>query len=235
MKAILYVCHGSRIKQAAEEARQFIEKFTIQNNAPIQEIGFLELAAPTIEDSFKRCVERGATNITIMPILLLTAAHAKMDIPKEVASISKCFPNISLQYGDPLGVHVKMAEAIYGRIIEKTNEIKDDTAVVIVGRGSSDPDVIRDLNKIKVLLQTNYPVSTVYTCFLTAATPSLEVCLNDLSRSHYQQIIVVPYLLFTGILMKSIQKQIKSLEQATNKDWVITGYLNIILLFIKYC
>jgi sirohydrochlorin ferrochelatase len=161
-----------------------------------------------------------------MPILLLTAAHAKKDIPEEIEHVAKNFPEVSLKYGDPLGAHVRMADAIFEKVMEKTDKIADDSAIVIVGRGSSDPAVKLDLNEIKALLQKNHHVSSVYTCFLTAATPSLEDSLYDLSKSDYKNIIIVPYLLFTGILMKSIQKHVKTLEKETNKNWIVTDYLN---------
>ena len=46
-------------------------------DVPIQEICFLELAAPSMDEGITKCVERGATKIAVVPILLLTAAPCK--------------------------------------------------------------------------------------------------------------------------------------------------------------
>ena len=62
MEAVLYICHGSRIREASEQAISFIHQVMKKVNIPIQEIGFLELSEPTIAQSFERCVDKGATN-----------------------------------------------------------------------------------------------------------------------------------------------------------------------------
>ena len=62
MKAVLYICHGSRIGEANEQAISFIHQVMKKVDIPIQEIGFLELTEPTIAGSFERCVKKGATN-----------------------------------------------------------------------------------------------------------------------------------------------------------------------------
>ncbi|MEM5594965.1 CbiX/SirB N-terminal domain-containing protein [Niallia circulans] len=78
MEAILYICHGSRVKEASEQAVSFIEKcMKINGFKGIQEYSFLELSDPSIEEGFQKCVEKGASTIYIIPVLLLTAAHAK--------------------------------------------------------------------------------------------------------------------------------------------------------------
>ncbi len=59
MKAVLYICHGSRLKTAKEEAIQFITSCMSRIEATIQEVCFLELANPSIEDGFRTCVKRG--------------------------------------------------------------------------------------------------------------------------------------------------------------------------------
>ena len=52
MKAVLYICHGSRIREANEQAISFIQQVMKRVDIPIQEIGFLELSEPTIAARF---------------------------------------------------------------------------------------------------------------------------------------------------------------------------------------
>ncbi len=77
MKAILYICHGSRLKAAKEEAVAFITSCMNRVEVSIQEICFLELASPTIDEGFRTCVKRGATEIIVIPVFLLAAGHVK--------------------------------------------------------------------------------------------------------------------------------------------------------------
>ena len=78
--------------------------------------------------------------------------------------------------------------------------------VLLVGRGSSDPDVKRDLTRIGEMLEQRSPVKRVEVCFLTAAKPSFQESLEEAKRSGAKQVFVIPYLFFTGILMGKIEK-----------------------------
>ena len=105
MEAILYICHGSRIKEAANQAMQFIQSFMQKRTEKIQEYGFLELAEPTIEEAYEACIRRGATKIKVIPVLLLTAAHAKQDIPMVLNKLETKSPEVQVKYGSPIGIN----------------------------------------------------------------------------------------------------------------------------------
>jgi sirohydrochlorin ferrochelatase len=217
LDAILYICHGSRMKQAREQAVSFVKICMEERLAPIQEYCFLELSEPTIESAFRKCVENGATNIIAIPVLLLTAAHAKEDIPQELNRIKEFFPDIKVNIGRPIGVHQGITDILIDIINETTHEITSDSMVLLVGRGSSDPDVQTDLGAIADMLKSKCNISRVDSCFLAAATPSLEEGLQIAQSSSYKQVFVIPYLLFTGILMKHIEKIIQKLENHTQQ------------------
>ncbi|WP_261129016.1 sirohydrochlorin chelatase [Bacillus sp. Marseille-Q3570] len=223
MQAILYVGHGSRVEEARNQAAQFMKQSMEHQSIPIQEISFLELAHPSIEVGFKRCVERGATSIAIIPILLLTAGHAKKDIPMELVRLQSLYPAISITYGRPFGVHEKIIDILIERIYDKVKPI-DDAMVLLVGRGSSDPDVTRDLREIADRLYEKHRFKRVETSFLAAAEPSFEEGLEQTMRYGHKQVLVVPYLLFTGILMKSMEKTIRKLT-TENQDFILCDYL----------
>jgi len=210
-QAVLYVCHGSRVPKARKEAVEFIEKVKPRIHAPIQEVCFLELAEPSIEEGFKICVEQGATTIAVIPLLLLTAAHAKSDIPEEIAHVSATFPNVHVTYGKPIGVDPLLANMLLDKVNEKS-PLTNSSIAILVGRGSSDKDVVRDLNKISSYLQESSEIKRVYTCFLTAAEPSFQKMIEDIHQSKEQSIFIIPYLIFTGLLKKEIDQTIKSFD-----------------------
>ena len=208
MKAVLYICHGSRIREASEQAVSFIHQIMKKVDVPIQEIGFLELSDPTIAQSFERCIKKGATTIVAIPVLLLTAVHAKIDIPKELAVLQVQFPDVEVKLGKPIGVHEKMIDLLLERIADTKISIEDHSMVLLVGRGSSDPDVKRDLTDIGKMLAKRTAINRVEVCFLTAAEPNLEQGLEVAKQTGARQVFVIPYLFFTGILMKKIEKAI---------------------------
>ncbi|MCP8968671.1 sirohydrochlorin chelatase [Ectobacillus ponti] len=209
MQAVLYICHGSRVKEAGEQARFFAERCMEKVDAPIQEVCFLELTEPSIEEGFRRCVERGATTVAAVPVLLLTAAHAKEDIPQELEKVRLEHPHIPLTYGRPLGVHQDIVSILLERI--GPERIGEDAMALLVGRGSSDPDVKRDFRQIADLLQETHPFQRVDVSYLAAAEPTFEQGLAAARETSHQQIFVVPYLLFTGLLMKGMERTIRKL------------------------
>lgn len=63
MEAILYICHGSRVKEASAQAIDFIKVCMQAQPYSIQEYCFLELETPTIEEAYERCIQKGAVHV----------------------------------------------------------------------------------------------------------------------------------------------------------------------------
>ncbi|WP_155589944.1 sirohydrochlorin chelatase [Lysinibacillus cavernae] len=210
MQAILYIAHGSRVKAGVEQAVIFLQGVQQAVDLSIQEICFLELATPTIAEGIESCVRKGATAIAVMPILLLAAHHAKKDIPSEIAKAQKQYPYIKFTYGEPLGIHELLIDTLQTRIIEK-QQPNSNAGVLLIGRGSSDPAVKRDLSRIAMRLRTKYHYKAVDTCFLYGMGPTFEDWLQQ-DNGKQQQVFIVPYLLFTGILRKSIKKRLQEFD-----------------------
>ncbi|WP_138416194.1 sirohydrochlorin chelatase [Aquibacillus sediminis] len=225
MQAVLYICHGSRVPAATAEAIEFVEKTMKLVDAPIQEYCFLELASPSISEGVRQCVEQGATKIAVVPVLLLTAAHAKQDIPQELEVEKNQYPEIKFSYGRPLGVNDRMVDAVLERIHAKSPDV-EGLDILLIGRGSSDQDAVADTQEIVDLLQSQLPKSSsVRKCFLAAAQPKFEEALVERVQSGAERIMLVPYLLFTGILMTGIEKTVNELELQPAQEVLISDYL----------
>lgn len=225
MEAILYICHGSRVPEACEEAISFIRKCMNQRPERIQEYCFLERSDPTIEAAYEKCVQRGATSIIAIPVLLLTAAHAKQDIPDVLYKIAEQFPDVALKYGRPIGVHSYMIDILTDRIMETNKVVTNNSLILLVGRGSSDPDVKRDLHEIANRLSVRLNGVRVKDCYLTAAEPSFEVALENSRFSSVDSVFIIPYILFTGILMKGMRKELFCISSMTQQKYVLCNYL----------
>ncbi|KAB7706188.1 sirohydrochlorin chelatase [Bacillus aerolatus] len=223
MKAVLYVCHGSRVKKGRDEALAFIEQTKPFIDVPIQESCFLELADPTIEQGLARCVKQGATEIIVFPFLLLAASHAKKDIPLELEKAKFKFPSVKFHYAKPLGVHEAMVDILVERMNETGHPILPGSSVLIVGRGSSDPQTIADFAAIRDLFRSKTKLTDVNISYLAAAAPIFKEELQRLHHKQPTQLWVLPYLLFTGILSKTLEKEIQSLQSP--ESIILTGCL----------
>ncbi|WP_223555797.1 MULTISPECIES: sirohydrochlorin chelatase [Lysinibacillus] len=210
MQAILYIAHGSRVKAGVEQAVNFLKSVQQEIELPIQEICFLELTAPTIAEGIDNCIKRGATAIAVMPILLLAAQHAKHDIPSEIDQAKKQHPQVRFTYGEPLGVHELLIDTLQTRVLEARLPT-NNASVLLIGRGSSDPAVKSDLAKIATRLRDKYAYGVVDTCFLYGKGPTFEDWLQQ-EKNGSNQVFIVPYLLFTGILRQSIARRLQAYE-----------------------
>ncbi|ARI76605.1 sirohydrochlorin chelatase [Halobacillus mangrovi] len=224
MEAVLYVGHGSRMKGAVDEAAHFINKAMKLVDTPIQEYCFLELSGPDIKEGVNNCVQRGATSITVVPVLLLTAAHAKVDIPHTLNKVAVSHPDLKFTYGRPLGVQEKIIDALIERIKDR-KIITNDMDILLVGRGSSDKDAVQDICTIAKLLKKRTHVNSVEVCFLAAASPRFEPKVKRAAKQGKKNVIILPYLLFTGVLMTSIHKTVNELSLSPEQSFIVSEYL----------
>lgn len=219
MQAVLYVAHGSRVKAGVDEAIHFIESVQPHINVDIQEICFLELAEPSIQEGVAACVAKGATAIAVIPILLLTANHAKQDIPLEINEAKKTYPDVAFTFGKPFGVHDKLISSLHDRVQQKSSTQNKEIDVLLIGRGSSDKSVQIDLQEIADALKQHYQFANVDSCFLYGNGPSFESALQRLSEQRENPVYIVPYLLFTGLLKIGIHEKI--MQKGFKEDEVV--------------
>jgi len=210
MKAILYVGHGTRSKQASEEVKEFIQRVIGKINIPIQEISFLELTQPLIEEGFAKCVHRGATQITVIPLFLLAAGHIKQDIPQTIASLQARYPDVEVEVKEPFGVHKAVLDAMAELVVVAAGELASQDQLLIVGRGSSDPSIYVDFFNIANGIKERLGIEHVSVCYLAAAEPRFSEILERIvnKADGNGKIIILPYLLFSGLLLAEVDQRV---------------------------
>jgi sirohydrochlorin cobaltochelatase len=85
-----------------------------------------------------------------------------------------------------------------------------ETLLLLVGRGSSDPDANSNIVKVARFLQEGYPTAWSAHAFSGVARPLLEEAIPVCARMGFRRIVVQPYFLFTGILLKRIYEQVEA-------------------------
>ncbi|MFZ3577475.1 sirohydrochlorin chelatase [Virgibacillus sp. DJP39] len=213
MQGILYVSHGSRVREATAEAVSFIRSVQQLVDIPLQEICFLELAEPNVEQGIDKLVDRGATSISVVPVLLLSAGHYFKDIPDEVNRAKARHSHISFTYGEPLGMQDRFIEILTDRISETKVVPNLDAKLLLVGRGSRNPETKKIIKEIGQKLKAKTSFNSIDVCFLAACEPSFEQTLQSSLKKDHSQIFIVPYLWFTGVLMNYILDKVKKSNQ----------------------
>ncbi|MEK8132351.1 sirohydrochlorin chelatase [Paenibacillus filicis] len=224
MDALLFVGHGSRDPEGNEEIREFVKAVEQGLDVPIVETCFLEFERPTMRDGFAACARRGATRVGVVPITLLAAGHAKLHIPAAIDEAKKTYPDITFNYGRPIGVHDLSLDILQSRLddagVDGLAE-SPDTALLLIGRGSSDADANSDLFKISRLLWERLNVKWVETAFIGVTSPRADEGVERCVRLGAKKIVLLPYFLFTGVLIKRLE-QLKETFAAAHPEIEIT-------------
>lgn len=233
--AILFVGHGSRDVDAVNEFYQLAEHF--QNRFPnhLIETGFLEFARPMISEGIEKLVAKGAKHIYAIPGMLMAGGHAKNDIPSELNALQAQY-GVKIEYGAELGVNPKMIQAASARILQAEETLKarvgetydrKDTLLIVVGRGASDADANSNICKITRFLEEGMGFGWATTAYSGVTTPLLPDCFSRAHGLGFKQVIVFPYFLFTGRLIKKIYQWVDDYAQANPDIFVEKApYLN---------
>lgn len=203
--------HGSRLHEGNEQFIHFVKSVIKERSESIQKIGFLELTTPTVQDAIVAAIQDGATEVLLVPVLLFAAAHYKRDVPFEIEKIKKLYPHITFSVVPPFSTHPLMIELVVKRIREAMP--MQNSEILLVGRGSSDSQPIHELKQIGAAVEQrlSLPVSC---SFLTKGTPSFPDELNE-KAAHARHVYVMPYLLFTGLLLQKINRYAEKYANAT--------------------
>ena len=232
-KTAVMICgHGSRDVDAIREFERVAAGLAGRLPEYPMTHGFLEFATPVIRTGLDRLREAGATRILALPGMLFAAAHAKNDIPSVLNRYAAEHKGLRVDYGRELAVDLKLLRAARDRIeaaeAEAGNHIgRDDTCLVVVGRGASDPDANSNIAKVARLLWEGMGFAWAEVCYSGVTFPLTETAFDRISRLGYKRIIVFPYFLFTGVLVKRIYRHAdEAAARNPGVEFVKAGYLN---------
>jgi sirohydrochlorin ferrochelatase/(2Fe-2S) ferredoxin len=222
-RIVLVVGHGSREAAANDEFEQLVARY--QARRPELELrhGYIELARPSLAEALES-VPQSAAGVTLLPLFLFAAGHVKNDIPLALAAARRHRPEMAFNSTRALGVHAELVELLLERAA-KAMPIDDEnakrTAVIVVGRGSSDPDANGDFCKLARLVGEARPFGWVLPAFVGITRPRFAETLELAARSRPERLLVLPYFLFGGRLLRQIEEQAAAF--AARYAWIQTG------------
>ncbi len=116
MHAILLIDHGSRRPEANALLDEVVARVKARvGEEAIVEAAHMEIAEPTIEQGFSRCVERGASVVVAHPFMLAPGRHVQEDLPRLLAEAASSHEGVGFVVAAPLGTHDGVISAIVER------------------------------------------------------------------------------------------------------------------------
>lgn len=218
----MLVGHGTREAAGTAEFFRLSECLADQiGGDTIVEPCLLEFQQPTIAQAWKTLMQRRVRRVTVAPLLLFAAGHAKGDIPSEVATAQAANPDsgVLVNYARPISRQSVMVHAVRERLRETLLRVPTSTvrraageappdlrtAIVMVGRGSRDvcaSSDMRTLSEVAVRGRTaetvlslasefQIPEGGLFTTFYAMAEPRLPDTLRQVAASGRFDRIVV--------------------------------------------
>jgi sirohydrochlorin cobaltochelatase len=173
--------------------------------------GFIELSAPPLRDAVAALVSASgpangsSATMVAVPLMLSAAGHAKGDIPAALARERTRHPGLRWTYGRPLGPHPALIDLLAARIAAVSDG--SAPAVLLVGRGSTDPDANADVVKTTRLLWEGRDYPLADTGFVSLARPDVLEGLERCRLLGARQIVVARYFLLPGVLPDRVAEQ----------------------------
>jgi sirohydrochlorin cobaltochelatase len=229
---VLICGHGSRDVDAIAEFEAMAARVT--KRLPQYPVGsaYLEFARPIIREGLEALKARGVRRVLAVPAMLFAAGHVKNDLPWELNSFAAENPDMAVEYGRDLAVDLKLLQAACERIEaaeqrSQHNVERADTVLLVVGRGTNDPDANSNVSKVGRMLWEGMGFGWGAVAYSGVAHPRVDAALSRLVRLGFRRIIVFPYFLFTGVLVKRIYDQAEAAAAAhPDVEIVKADYLN---------
>ncbi|MEM7131829.1 MAG: sirohydrochlorin chelatase [Chloroflexota bacterium] len=229
-RVLLLIGHGSRDEAAIAEYNQFAASLEQHLSIPVQSC-FLEFADPPIARGIQSAVElHGATEVIALPLFLGAGGHQKNDVPAIINWAKARYPQVTFRYGTPIGTHYGIVQTLAARAEEMlafADVEPSETALLLVGRGSSDPDSNSEVYKMARMLWEGREYSWVESCFYALTKPDISTGIARCVQLGARHIVVLPYLLFTGFILRRTAAQVEAAKtQYPNLSIQVAGHLS---------
>ena len=225
-KGILVCGHGSRDKEGTDGFREMVAKLQLRYADKVVDYGFLEFAHPVYAAAVERMYRLGVREITALPAILFAGGHAKNDIPYEMNTLQRQYPDLKITLGRHLGISASLLQLSQQRIQQAeaahTLMAREDCCLLVVGRGTSDPDANADVAKLTRMLWEGMGFGFATTAYIGVTKPLLKDTLPLLEKLPFKRIVVLPVFLFTGILLKRIYEQVQAQQAVSAKQFICT-------------
>lgn len=233
-RAVVLMGHGSRDERGAREFLDLARAVAAASPDPVT-AGVLEFAgpvAPSIQEAFDRAAALGVEEVVAQPVLLFDAGHHRYDMPEQVHAARRRHPGLRVRLGRCIGLHpdlVALADARGREAVARAGRLRGRrVALLLVGRGSFEPEANGDLFKLCRLVWERGGWAWVEGAFVSLARPFVPEGIERCVRLGTEGIVVVPFFLNTGVLVRRIYAQAAACRSRYPEVPIVCGrYLGV--------
>ncbi|MFI7445361.1 sirohydrochlorin chelatase [Nonomuraea indica] len=236
---LLLIGQGSNDDADSAEFGRFVHRLRCRLDQKAADVsgGYLERATPRLSDSVASLVARGHHRLVALPLSLNRVGEeypAAMEReqqrhptlmydygrplgpdPRVLALLAERLNDAATEMPrlrplEVVGGRPRLRAVEAGVADLQPGHVEPgETAVVLVGEGSTDPSANAEIHRVSRLFwETHaYDFMTVETAFVSVTPPGVPGGLERCRRLGAKRVIVVPYLLFAGGLLERVWAQ----------------------------
>ncbi len=100
---LILFAHGARDPRWAAPFEAVAAEVRQQQAQTCVQLAFLEFMQPNLPDAAAQLVQRGCTQIDVLPMFLGSGGHVRQDLPKLMAQIESTFPSVTVRLHPAIG------------------------------------------------------------------------------------------------------------------------------------
>lgn len=198
---LVAVAHGSRDPRSAACVSALLDVVRAQQPSLDVRAAFLELSAPRVPDVLAGLASEGHREAVIVPLLLGSAYHARVDLPGLVAEAHARLPLLSVTVSDVLGPDERLSAVAWRRLADTGVSLDDPSlGVVLAGAGSSHAPANAAVARVARSWARRFPVAGVLPAYASMAEPSVPAAVAELRARGARRVAVASWFLAPGRL-----------------------------------
>lgn len=201
MAPIVAVAHGSRDPRSAAHVSALLDVVRAERPDLDVRAAFLELSAPRLPDVLAALEAEGHRQAVIVPLLLGSAYHARVDLPGLVSEAHARLPRLSVSVAEVLGPDERLSAVALRRLTDTGVSLDDPTlGVVLAGAGSSHAPANAAVAAVAAVWARRFPVAGVRPAFASMADPTVPAAVASLRAAGARRIAVASWFIAPGRL-----------------------------------
>ena len=200
---LVAVAHGSRDPRSAATVRALVD--VVRDRPPGASVyeSFLDLSEPLVTDVLRSLYADGHRTAVVVPLLLGSAFHARVDLPALIDSVVTDCPGFVVRTSDVLGADPALEAVALDRLAAAPR--RSDRGVIVSAVGSSNASANAVVASLAARWEERLGVP-VSEAFASATQPDIPAAAAALRARGVRHLVVASWFLAPGLLPDRIAR-----------------------------
>ncbi|MFS8884993.1 sirohydrochlorin chelatase [Synechococcus sp. H70.2] len=213
---VFLVCHGSRDPEYQQAAADLLARVRQRLAPQAVELVQLESGSLSLGEQIHSHLAaqrpRLASPVVLVSLFMGGGSHVEEDLPAALEELRARWPRLKLLLTPPIGQHPALLDLLAARMVAAQHLGDPVHGWILFGHGSRLPSFAAQLEAGIRVLEQRLPGILIHPAF-AAQPPTLEATVIRCLRLSQYRLRVLPFFLFPGSLLRSLQDQVRQLRR----------------------